>query len=67
MLLVVFNAHLKELNCVLVGETSHLGGVLKERDGSDSPDNIAEHMSTWERWYYQGFFLGLGRDHPILV
>ena len=32
----VFNDHLKELNLLLDGESSHLGVVLTERDGSDS-------------------------------
>ena len=36
---VVFNVSLKELNCLLGGETSHLGVVLRERDGSDSSIN----------------------------
>ena len=36
---VVSNVHLKELNCLLLGETSSLGVVLRERDGSDSPNN----------------------------
>ena len=34
---IVFNVHLQELNRLLVGETSSLGVVLRERDGSDSP------------------------------
>ena len=34
----VFNVHLEELNHLLVGETSLLGVVLRERDGSDSPN-----------------------------
>ena len=34
-----FNVHLKELNCLLVDETGHLGVVLGERDGSVSPKN----------------------------
>ena len=38
-LVVVFNVHLKELNLLVVGETSHLGAVLRERDGSDTPNN----------------------------
>ena len=37
--LIVFNVHLKELNLLLVGKTSHLGVVLSEQDGSDSPSN----------------------------
>ena len=32
---IVFNVNLEELNSFLVGETSHLGRVLRERDGSD--------------------------------
>ena len=36
----VLNVHLKELSCFLVGETSHLGVVLRERDGSDSPNSL---------------------------
>ena len=35
----VFNVHLEEFNCLLVGETSRLEVVLRERDGSDSPNN----------------------------
>ena len=35
----VFNVHLKELNCLQVGETSCLGVVLMEQGGSDSPYN----------------------------
>ena len=34
--LVVLNVYLKKLSCLVVGETSHLGVVLRERDGSDS-------------------------------
>ena len=34
----VFNIHLEKLNRLLVGETSCLGVVLRERDGSDSPN-----------------------------
>ena len=36
---IVFNVYLKELNRLLVGETSHLGVGLREWDGSDSPNN----------------------------
>ena len=35
----LMNVCLKELNRLLVGDTSHLGVVLRERDGSDSPNN----------------------------
>ena len=35
----VLNVHLEELSCLLVGETSHLGVVLGEQDGSDSPNS----------------------------
>ena len=35
----VFNVHLDELNCLLVGETSHLGVVVREWDDSDSPNS----------------------------
>ena len=33
---VVLNIHLMELNCLVVGETSRLGVVLRERMASDS-------------------------------
>ena len=33
------NYHLEELNRLLVGETSCLGVVLSEQDGSDSPNS----------------------------
>ena len=36
---VVFNVHLKELNLLLVGVTSCLGVFLRDRDGSDLPNN----------------------------
>ena len=39
----VFNVHLEELN-VWVGETSLLGVVLMERDGSDSPNSYLKVM-----------------------
>ena len=35
-------SNLKDLNLLLVGETSHLGVVLRERDGSDSPNNYLQ-------------------------
>ena len=35
----VSNVHIKELNLLLVGKTSHLEVILRERDGSDSPNN----------------------------
>ena len=35
----VLNVHLMELSCLLVGETSRLGVVLGEWDGSDSPNS----------------------------
>ena len=34
----VLNVHLEELSCLKVGETSRLGVVLREQDGSDSPN-----------------------------
>ena len=43
-LVVVFNVHLKKLNLLLVGETSHLGVVLREQDGSDTPNNYLQVM-----------------------
>ena len=36
---IVLNVHLQELNRLLAGETSRLGVVLREWDGSDSPNN----------------------------
>ena len=39
MRISVFNVHLEELNRLLVGETSPLGVVLREQDGSDSHNN----------------------------
>ena len=32
---IVINIHLKELSCLIVGETSCLGVALREQDGSD--------------------------------
>ena len=45
------NVHLKELNLLLDGESSHLGVVLRERDGCDSlyngvPNNYLQVMLT---------------------
>ena len=34
----VLNVHLEELSCLLAGEASRLGVVLREGDGSDSPN-----------------------------
>ena len=38
-LVPVLNTHLEELSCLLVGKTSRLGVVLRDRDGSDSPNS----------------------------
>ena len=35
----VLYVQLEELSCLLVGETSRLGVVLREHDGSDSPNS----------------------------
>ena len=39
---VVFNVHLKELNLLLDGESTHLGVVLREPNGFDSPNNYLQ-------------------------